>query len=211
MTATVVPNHHADHPGFAGPSGALYALLFALGGRRKARAVAGWADVGPGDHVVDVGCGSGPAVRAALGRGATADGVDPSTAMLAVARRLTRPGRPVAWRVGAAEALPVADGTATVVWSVATVHHWRDVAAGLAEARRVLGPGGRLLAVERRIARGAEGLASHGWTDAQAEVFATAAREAGFADVAVEAHPLGRGTQLVVRAAVGGRSVRPTR
>ncbi|HEX7134870.1 MAG TPA: class I SAM-dependent methyltransferase [Iamia sp.] len=194
------PNHHADHPGFSGISGELFAALFALAGRRKARTVAQIAGVRPGDHLVDVGCGSGPAVRAALRRGATADGVDPSSTMLAVARRLTRPGRPARWRVGTAESIPVADGAATVVWSVATVHHWQDVVAGLAEAHRVLRPGGRLLAVERRIAPDADGLASHGWTEAQAESFATASRAAGFSDVEVQTHPLGKTTQLVVRA-----------
>ncbi len=194
------PNHHADHPGFSGVAGTLLALLFALGGRRKARAVAALAGVEPGDHVVDVGCGSGPAVRAALRRGATADGVDPSTTMLRIARTLTRPGRPVRWRTGTAEGLGVADASATVVWSVATVHHWQDVDAGLAEAHRALRPGGRLLAVERRIQPDAEGRASHGWVDAQAEAFAVACRRAGFTDVAVRREAVGRGTQLLVRA-----------
>lgn len=200
MAATLAPNHHADHVGFSGVTGTLFALLFALGGGRKARLVAGLADVGLEDHVVDVGCGSGPAVRAAVRRGATADGVDPSSTMLGVARRLTRPGRPVAWHVGSAEALPLPDASATVVWSVATVHHWRDVAAGLGEAHRVLRPGGRLLAVERRITADAEGTASHGWQPAQAEAFAAACRDAGFTAVAVAHHRLGKGEQLVVRA-----------
>jgi SAM-dependent methyltransferase len=200
VTDLPAPNHHADHPGFSGASGAAYGLLFALGGRRKARFVARLADIRPGDHVVDVGCGSGPAIRAALRRGATADGIDPSPTMLGVARRLTRPGAPARWRVGTAESVPVADATATVVWSVATVHHWQDVAGGVAEAHRVLRPGGLLLAVERRISPDADGLASHGWTEPQAESFAAASRTAGFTAVAVEAHPLGKGTQLVVRA-----------
>lgn len=194
------PNHHADHPGFSGVSGTFYAVLFALGGRTKARFVAGLAGVRPGDHVVDVGCGSGPAIRAALRRGATADGVDPSPTMLAVARRLTLGRGTARWRVGTAESVPVDDAAATVVWSVATVHHWRDVGAGVAEAHRVLRPGGRLLAVEREVAADADGLASHGWTGPQAEAFAAACRSAGFTEVVVERHPQGRDTQLVVRA-----------
>ena len=48
---------------------------------------------------------------------------------------------------GTAENLPVPEHSATVVWSVATVHHWADVTAGLAEVRRVLSPGGRFLVI----------------------------------------------------------------
>jgi hypothetical protein len=52
---------------------------------------------------------------------------------------------------GAAEDLRLSDRSATVVWSLATVHHWRDVAA----VHRALSPGGRFLAVERRERRDA--------------------------------------------------------
>jgi SAM-dependent methyltransferase len=45
---------------------------------------------------------------------------------------------------GSAEALPLADDSADVVWSLATVHHWRDLDRGLAETRRVLRRPGRL-------------------------------------------------------------------
>ena len=37
-----------------------------------------------------------------------------------------------------AEAIPLPDASATVVWSLSAVHHWSDRAAGLAEAERVL-------------------------------------------------------------------------
>jgi hypothetical protein len=32
-----------------------------------------------------------------------------------------------------------ADGSATVVWSLPTVHHWMDVTAGLAGVQQLLG------------------------------------------------------------------------
>jgi ubiquinone/menaquinone biosynthesis C-methylase UbiE len=150
------------------------------------------------DHVVDVGCGPGSAARAAARRGAAVTGVDPAGVMLALARRLTRRGRSITWMEGTAEALPLADGAATVVWSLSTVHHWRDVDQGLGEARRVLTGGGRLLAVERRVRPGATGLASHGWTDAQAEGFADRCRAAGFFDVRVETRTPRRRPLLVV-------------
>jgi predicted methyltransferase len=66
------------------------------------------------------------------------------------------------------------------------VHHWKDVGKGLAEAHRVLTPGGRLLAIERQVRPGATGLASHGWTQQQAESFAAMCRTAGFDTVRID-------------------------
>jgi ubiquinone/menaquinone biosynthesis C-methylase UbiE len=121
--------------------------------------------------------------------------------MRRVARLLTRPPVKVRYLDGTAERIPVADATATVVWSIATVHHWRDVDAGLGESRRVLAPGGRLVAIERHVRPGATGHGahgSHGWTDGQAEVFATRASAAGFGDVRVERNRDGRRETLSV-------------
>jgi len=199
---TPAPNHHADHPGFAGASGLAAALTFLLGRAGDAALAADLTGVGGGDVVVDIGCGPGVAARHAASRGATVVGVDPAPVMLRVAR-LRRSRTAVRYLEGAAEALPLDDGFATVVWSLATVHHWADVDAGLAEVRRVLRPGGRFLAVERRTTHGATGLASHGWTDAQAEAFAACCRAGGFDDVTVVAHP-GRRTTLSVLAVRAG-------
>jgi ubiquinone/menaquinone biosynthesis C-methylase UbiE len=120
--------------------------------------------------------------------------------MLDLARRLTRGALAVDWTEGVAESLPLPDASATVLWSLATVHHWPDLEGGLAEARRVLAPGGRFLVIERQARPGAKGLASHGWTGAQAEAFAAACRTAGFTEVTVETHKPGIVTQLAVRA-----------
>jgi SAM-dependent methyltransferase len=193
------PNHHAGHPGFSGVVGLAVGLVLAARGGARARAAVEQAGVTRGDHVVDVGCGPGTAVRAAARRGATVTGVDPAPVMLALARRLTRRGGPITWADGVAERLPVGDGAATVVWSLATVHHWSDLEGGLAEARRVLAPGGRFLAIERRTRPGARGLASHGWTDAQADAFADLCRGTGFVDVLVRRRAAGRRSMLVVR------------
>jgi ubiquinone/menaquinone biosynthesis C-methylase UbiE len=189
--ATTV-NHHADHPGFAGATGLLCGLFFLAIGRAKARLAVDIASVSATDRVVDIGCGPGGAVRAAAARGARATGIDPSLAMLRVARAVTRRRGGVDWAEGTAESLPVPTGSTTVVWSLATVHHWKDVTRGLAEAHRVLAPAGRLLAIERQVAPDATGLASHGWTEQQAESFAAQCRTAGFDDVRVEGHCTGR-------------------
>ncbi|UXA19909.1 class I SAM-dependent methyltransferase [Mycobacterium sp. SMC-4] len=184
-------NHHRDHPGFSGPTGALCALVFLLTGRRPAQRAVALTAVTAADHVVDVGCGPGTAVRRAARCGARATGVDPSATMLRVGRAIPRRAG-VALVQGDAEALPLADSSATVLWALATVHHWHDVEAGLAEAHRVLAPGGRLLAVERQSPPRATGFASHGWTGEQAQVFAQLCRAAGFADVAVNTDHVGR-------------------
>jgi ubiquinone/menaquinone biosynthesis C-methylase UbiE len=199
MAETTVVNHHADHPGFAGPGGLLFAIALLLIGRPNARLAVELAEVSDADRVVDIGCGAGVAVRAAARRGASATGVDPAPVMLRVARLVTRGSGKVGWAQGNAEQVPVPDASATVLWSLATVHHWKDVHAGLAEAHRVLQPGGRLLAVERRTSADATGLASHGWTGDQAEAFASLCRAAGFTDMSVTEHGHGRRGVWAVR------------
>src|SRR5262245_65434536 len=200
-TPTHAPNHHKDHPGFAGLTGLVAAVAMATRHGDDGRLAATVTGVGPLDTVVDVGCGPGGAVRNAAGRGATAIGVDPAAVMLRVARVLST-GRPrIRYLDGKAEALPVDDGTATVLWSIATVHHWADIDAGLAEARRVLRPAGRLLAIERHSPPDATGLAGHGWTEPQAEAFAERCTALGFTDARVERHTGGRGALLAVLAA----------
>ncbi|BBY16571.1 class I SAM-dependent methyltransferase [Mycolicibacterium litorale] len=201
--ATVV-NHHAGQRGFAGPTGVLSAVLFLLTGRGNARLAADLAAVSANDRVVDVGCGPGTAARVAARRGARVTGIDPSDAMLRVARAVTRRRTAVTWVRAGAEALPVPDGSATVVWALATVHHWPDVGTALTEIHRVLAAGGQLLVLERQVQPGATGLASHGWTAQQAETFAALCSSAGLTDVRVTAHVRRR------RAAWTVRAVRPS-
>jgi ubiquinone/menaquinone biosynthesis C-methylase UbiE len=199
MTTDVV-NHHADHPGFAGVTGLLIGLIMSLAGGAAARLAADLASVSGADSVIDVGCGPGTAVREAAHRGARVTGVDPAPVMLKLARTLTGDRPAIIWAQGAAEDLRERDASATVVWSLATVHHWRDVTAGLAEIKRVLAPGGRFLAIERRVPPGVTGLASHGWTAQQAESFAAQCLAAGFTAVRVENHTPGRRVLAVVQA-----------
>jgi ubiquinone/menaquinone biosynthesis C-methylase UbiE len=192
-------NHHGDHPGFAGAIGLVAGLGMLIKGRGYARLAVELASVSDADHVVDIGCGPGNAVRAAARRGARAVGVDPAPVMLRLARAATGDHSNVTWSQGSAEALPLATGWATVAWSLKTVHHWNDVTAGLAELRRVLGSSGRLLVLERRVQPGAKGLASHGWTEQQAESFAAHCEAAGFDGVRLAQHSVGRGALWVVR------------
>jgi ubiquinone/menaquinone biosynthesis C-methylase UbiE len=200
MTAeqtTCDPNHHAHYPGLAGLSG-LIAALSMIGRGSDARLVERLSALRSDDTVLDIGCGPGTAVRRAARLGATVSGVDPAPVMLRVARLLTRSTGQVRYLMGTAESLPVPDGSVSVVWAVASVHHWADLDIALCEARRVLTRGGRLVAVERRTQPGARGHASHGWTDDQARAFEKRCVQHGFADPQVGRHTTGRRTTLSV-------------
>src|SRR5262249_27718056 len=145
-----VPNHHANYPGFAGPAGFLAAASMAVGGKRNAHLAERLSELAASDAVADIGCGPGTAARRAARLGASVIGIDPAPMMLRLARFLTRRStHAVRYAEGSAEALPLPDSSVSVAWSIASVHHWADVDAALEEARRVLEPGGRLLAIER--------------------------------------------------------------
>jgi ubiquinone/menaquinone biosynthesis C-methylase UbiE len=192
------PNHHADHPGFAGVVGLVAALSMAFGRQGDAQLAGRLSRLGSGDTVVDLGCGPGAAVRYAARTGAVATGIDPAPVMLRVARLLTTRSATVQYLQGSAEVIPVPEGSASVVWSIATVHHWSDVDAGLREIRRVLISGGRLVAMERTAQPGARGHQSHGWTDEQASAFADQCRAHGFSDVRLERNTTGRRSTVSV-------------
>jgi len=203
MTATHTPL--GPSPGHSLPAAiadTVTALSMTVGRGRTARFVADLAALGACDRVVDVGCGPGTAVREARRRGAAqVTGVDPSPQALRLARALTAAGgrgSGIAFVEGTAEHLPLPDAGADVLWSLSAVHHWQDQEGGLAEARRVLAPGGRLLLVERLTAPGARGHARHGLTEEQARALVGAVARAAFADVIIQMHKAGRRTLVVV-------------
>jgi ubiquinone/menaquinone biosynthesis C-methylase UbiE len=198
---TSIPNHHAHHPGFAGPAGFLAAASMVLGGASNARLARRLGELTASDAVADIGCGPGTAARRAARLGASVVGIDPAPVMLRFARFLTRrSAHAVRYAEGSAEALPLPDSSVSVAWSIASVHHWADLDAGLREARRVLRPGGRLVAIERLSRPGATGLASHGWTPDQASAFADRCRAHGFTDARISRHTSGRRTRVSVTA-----------
>ena len=121
-----------------------------------ARPVLHAARVEPGQHLVDVACGTGVLARAALevvGSGGAVVGVDPDPGMLAVAAEVA-PG--VDLRSGTAEALPLEDRSVDGVVSQFGMMFFRDPALAVEEMLRVLRPGGRLaVAVWDRLDRSA--------------------------------------------------------
>ena len=192
------PNHHADYPAFAGVAGLVAALSMAVGRKADARLAVRLSGMGSSDTVVDIGCGPGVAARYAARHGAIVIGVDPAPVMLRVAKLLTRRSTKVRYVQGVAEGIPLPEHSASIVWSIATVHHWSDIDAGLREARRVLSAGGCLVAIERKTKPGARGHASHGWNEEQGAAFMERCREHGFTDVRLEQTTIGRRSTVSV-------------
>lgn len=175
------------------------ALTMTLGRGRAARMICDLAEIGPGDRVVDVGCGPGTAVREATRRGSTVTGVDPSLVSLRIARWISslRRTKGASFSEGSAEALPLSDRSATVVWALSSVHHWRDRRLSLAEARRVLTAGGQLLLLERLVKPGHRG---HGFNSAQADELVAEVGSSGFAAAQRLEQSIGRRSFVVISA-----------
>lgn len=96
-----------------------------------------------GLKIVDVGCGGGLLAEELAGAGAEVVGVDPSDGSLTVAREHAQAGGlDIDYRSGVAEALPIEDGGADAVVCCDVLEHVGDVAKAVAEAARVLRPGG---------------------------------------------------------------------
>ena len=96
-------------------------------------------DVGPGERLLDVACGSGLAIELARIRGAVCAGIDASPRLVAVARD-RNPDSDI--RVGDMNALPWDRESFDVVTSCRGI--WGTTPAAVVEAYRVLVPGGRV-------------------------------------------------------------------
>ncbi|MGR7002210.1 methyltransferase domain-containing protein [Yinghuangia aomiensis] len=148
----------------------------------------------------DIGCGTGTALAELAARGISGTGVDRSTAMVDTAR-LRHPDLPFA--TGDALELPFPEGSLSWYRAERVYLHLADAAAAIAEARRVLVPGGRIVLADpdfdsvvltggdpsltrTLIAGFTDSLANgHAGTRTMADLAA-----AGFRDIRVDAVPL---------------------
>ncbi|MDX2704221.1 class I SAM-dependent methyltransferase [Streptomyces sp. PA03-6a] len=97
-----------------------------------------------GRRILDAGCGAGPVAEALRERGAVVAGFDSSAGMLALARRRLGDGV-VLERAELGGPLPFADSGFDDVVASLVLHYLEDWTTALAELRRVLKPGGRLI------------------------------------------------------------------
>lgn len=102
-----------------------------------------------GEHVLDLGSGTGAGTARLLRAGARVTAIDHSPLMVATVRRRFRPeidaGRVVAHQADFA-ALPIVGNRIDAVLAVNTLYFWHQPDGIVAELRRVLRPGGRFVA-----------------------------------------------------------------
>jgi ubiquinone/menaquinone biosynthesis C-methylase UbiE len=92
--------------------------------------------------VLEIGCGTGHWLQEISGSVATIAGLDPSPAMLAVARTATNQALLIQ---GEAEHIPWRDRCVDRVFSINAMHHFHDKPAFVREVRRILRPGGAVM------------------------------------------------------------------
>jgi ubiquinone/menaquinone biosynthesis C-methylase UbiE len=193
------------------------------------------AELQPGGYAVELGCGTGPLLAGladAVGASGTVLGVEPQP-VLAQRARARLDGHPaVTVHTGPAQALPIADASADAVLAQTVLIHLTPATLDevLAEARRVLKPGGRLVSVDqdagtrvidhpdRQTTRAiidyaCDHLSADGWLGRR---LPRLLRSAGFRVESVEIHPhlttsphgyLFDGASRIARAAMDGGAI----
>lgn len=107
------------------------------------RAMMEATDVGPGKHVLDIGCGAGNSSALIEATGATVVGVDAAQGMIDHAKKTFES---IDFQVGGIEQLAFGDGEFDVVFAANSVQYAASLDTALRELRRVCKPGGSVVA-----------------------------------------------------------------
>ncbi len=147
LSRVLAGRSHTSQAFFASAAGEWDQLREDLfGGQFTAQALVGLL---PDDWVIgDLGCGTGPLLPLLSSSVRQVIGVDGSDEMLAAARSRTNHLANIDLRLGSLEALPIDDQMLDAAVMMLVLHHLPSPASALAEAARVLKPGGRLLVVD---------------------------------------------------------------
>ncbi len=114
------------------------------------------ADLGRGDRVLEIGCGTGQLTVPLAAAGLRVTAVELGPALAAVAQRRLVPYPDARVTVGAFEDVPVAEAAFDLVVA-ATSFHWIDEAVRVEKSARALRPGGSLAVVDtHHVAGGSE-------------------------------------------------------
>ncbi len=150
--------------------------------------------------VLDIGCGGGRALErlASLAILGKVVGIDYSEDSVAVARkrtqRLIATGR-VEVLHGSVSSMPFPDATFDCVLAVETYYFWPDIAADLAEVRRVMKPSGQMVIIagmyrgSRFDKRNMRLIRAGGMRCFSVQEFEETLQDAGFSAVAVSVEP----------------------
>jgi ubiquinone/menaquinone biosynthesis C-methylase UbiE len=145
------PAHTTDlvRSQFGGVADAYATSTYHAAGRDLAALVEAAAASGT-EQVLDLGCGAGHAALAMAPGVAHVTAVDVTPDMVATAGRLAteRGVANVTCRVADVVDLPFADAQFDIVTSRVAAHHFADPRGAMADALRVLRPGGRLLLID---------------------------------------------------------------
>ena len=159
--------------------------------------------------VADIGCGDGYLTLEAARWARTVVGIDRSESVLDRASELAerRQVRNVQWKQGDLARLPLDDASIDVALLSQTLHHASDPQRAVAEAARILRPGGRVLVLDLREhdqawVRTRFGDRHLGFSPAQIE---TMLRDAGLEAVRVQVGARKSGDPFVVLIASGAK------
>ncbi|WP_308622052.1 metalloregulator ArsR/SmtB family transcription factor [uncultured Desulfovibrio sp.] len=156
---------------------------------------------------VDLGCGTGAVLSRLLPGAGTLIGVDGSARMLELCRRRFQPedlasGR-VSLRIGELSHLPLRDQEADFACINLVLHHLPVPAEGLAEARRIMSPGGTLFLADF-LAHSDETMRSRygdHWLGFDEATLRASLERAGFRPGPPRREPVGRGLTLLLMTA----------
>jgi SAM-dependent methyltransferase len=162
-------------------------------------------------EIADLGCGTGAIAEALAPYVERVVAVDGSPAMLRAAKKRLEPYGNVDLRPGTLEALPIDDASLDAATMFLVLHHVADPKRALAEACRVLRPGGRIVLVdmfphEREEYRAQMGHLWLGFPPGDVETWLSGAGFDSVHVVPLPADPKAKGPALFVARAVKRRA-----